>query len=419
MATFDFSRLDQFAGSSTSIRRPREFAYFSYDEDHILNPLSTESLAYYYPSFVDAPGAQVDRPDLSTGFDTFRKRDDSVDEHLDGLLETLQAHEERMLAKVEAGDGVLSDVRTKADIITYRGMMTKILTAAFDDRFGDFEMNATWFQDTIFIEENHAYKEADRQSQRTTQPRQGEASQEMMQYWGITSRPSQPSCPVSDRKPPGYHFETLSVLPLPWAQCTRYEIESRPTKPVSNYAQYCSIVRTGIGSTTLVLGGEVDAVLGAKPENPEDPIPWVELKTAADSPLNNAREVTKYERRLLKYWAQSFLLGVPKIIIGHRSPDGFLTRTTELETQRIPSLVKRGNGTWDGNICINLAAAFLEVLSRTVVGEGVWRIRRRRGVAVFEVFRSVDIGTGSILTDNFRLHREKLRGLEMGAAKGG
>ena len=125
MATFNFSRLDQFAGSSTSIKRPREFASFSYDDDHVLKPLSTESLSYYYPPTFGAPGTSHARPDLSTGFETFRKRDDSVDEHLDGLLDTLQLYEERLLQKVEAGEAKLEDVRVKADFVTYRGMMTK------------------------------------------------------------------------------------------------------------------------------------------------------------------------------------------------------------------------------------------------------------------------------------------------------
>ncbi|KAK5691663.1 decapping endonuclease targeting mRNA [Elasticomyces elasticus] len=142
---FDLTHLERFAGSSTSIRRPRECTYFSYDDNHVLKPLSTESLACYYPPIFGAPGAQEVRPDLSVGFKTFRQRDDSIDEHLDGLLDTLQAHEESLLEKARNGEGELVDVRVKADVITWRGMMTKILTVAFDD-FSDFEMNATSFQ---------------------------------------------------------------------------------------------------------------------------------------------------------------------------------------------------------------------------------------------------------------------------------
>jgi RAT1-interacting protein len=51
--------------------------------------------------------------DLSKGFDTFEKLNDAVDDHLDSLLKTIAAHEEQTGQRVEA------------DIITWRGMMTK------------------------------------------------------------------------------------------------------------------------------------------------------------------------------------------------------------------------------------------------------------------------------------------------------
>ena len=69
----------------------------------------------------------------------------------------------------------------------------------------------------------------------------------------------------------------------------------------------------------------------------------------------------KYERKLLKFWIQSFLLGVPKIIVGFRSKDGILERLEELETSAIPGMVKnKGKGSWDGNVCVGFAAGFLE-----------------------------------------------------------
>lgn len=69
----------------------------------------------------------------------------------------------------------------------------------------------------------------------------------------------------------------------------------------------------------------------------------------------------KFERKLLKFWIQSFLLGVPKIIVGFRSKHGILQRLQELETRNIPNMVmKSGKGTWDGNTCINFTASFLE-----------------------------------------------------------
>jgi RAT1-interacting protein len=199
----------------------------------------------------------------------------------------------------------------------------------------------------------------------------------------------------------------VSLLSKPWAEATREEIENRDSKIVDSEAQYCSIVTTGIGSTSMILGGEVDAVLGAKPDNPNDAIPWVELKTA-QQPATQKDDI-KYERKLLKFWAQSFLLGVPKIVVGFRSPEGHLLKLVEHETQRIPSVVKRqGQGTWDGNTCINFAAAMLEFIKETVKGDGVWRIQRRQKDGFIEAFQVNGVNPEAIVTPAFRAHREKL-----------
>lgn len=57
----------------------------------------------------------------------------------------------------------------------------------------------------------------------------------------------------------GYKFETLSLIPEPWDAVSRQDIESREDQVVNNKAQYCSIVRTGIGNSRIIIGGEVDA----------------------------------------------------------------------------------------------------------------------------------------------------------------
>ena len=141
-------------------------------------------------------------------------------------------------------------------------------------------------------------------------------------------------------------------------------------------------------------------VWDCKPDNKDDPTNWVELKTSAE--IENERDMLKYERKLLKFWIQSFLLGVPKIIVGFRSKHGVLQRLEELETKNIPSMVKRrGKGTWDGNLCINFTASFLDWLKHTVTSDGVWRIRRRERTPVIEVFKHEETGYGDVLSPEF------------------
>ena len=83
--------------------------------------------------------------------------------------------------------------------------------------------------------------------------------------------------------------------------------------------------------------------------------------------------MVKYERKLLKFWIQSFLLGVPKIVVGFRDRNGGLQRLEELETRSLPTFVKRqGRGAWDGNICINFTASFLACEWSNVLDSEIW-----------------------------------------------
>ncbi|KAI9859354.1 MAG: decapping endonuclease targeting mRNA [Trichoglossum hirsutum] len=386
MSDFDIHPPERFAGSSAAIRRPKEISCFSYDNQHRFH-LDESSLRYYYPARIGA--------DLSGGFDAFEKLDDTADDHLDGLLSTIMALEKETSKQCEA------------DFITWRGMMTKIMVTPCSD-FGGFEMNATLFQvgfsepcmqptpvEAIrvgvnlksFIEENHDYKLAEWAAQRSQKPRPGNQSQELMSFWG-------------------YKFETLSLMPGTWDATSRDYIEGREDQVVNNSAQYCSVVRTGFGKSKLVIGGEVDAIWDCKPENRDDPINWVELKTSEE--ILQPRDQHKFERKLLKFWAQSFLLGVPKIIVGFRSKNGILRAIEELETKSIPAIVRRGSRSWDGNLCINFTAEFLEWLKATIKSDGIWRIRRREKSHVIEVFRLEESECGGILTPEFVEWRRQL-----------
>lgn len=114
MTTFPLVNQSSSTQTNTSIKRPREITRFSFDDQHICRPLSDQSLRYYYPPFIDSPGAEhVENVDLSQGFESFRKFDAANDLHLDALLETLAKHEQQQTSRVEA------------DFVTWRGMMTK------------------------------------------------------------------------------------------------------------------------------------------------------------------------------------------------------------------------------------------------------------------------------------------------------
>jgi RAT1-interacting protein len=118
----------------------------------------------------------------------------------------------------------------------------------------------------------------------------------------------------------------------------------------------------------MVLAGEVDAIWDEKPTIPNAaPINYIELKTSVQ--ITRPQESIIYEKKLCKFWAQSFLLGVPKIIVGFRSRDGILRSLEEINTVKLPGVVKKlateqkRRPEWDGDICTNFLEGFLRCKS--------------------------------------------------------
>lgn len=69
---------------------------------------------------------------------------------------------------------------------------------------------------------------------------------------------------------------------------------------VNTNIQWCNVVHTKLGDIKMVLGGEVDCVK-------DDSL--VELKTSMD--IRNAHDEARFQRKLLRFYIQSTLLGVP------------------------------------------------------------------------------------------------------------
>ncbi|KKY13355.1 putative protein rai1 [Diplodia seriata] len=193
-----------FSDRPKNIHRPKEVAEFSYDENHQIH-LDARSLSHYYPP---QPHGAEHHLYLDKGLESFRLLDDSQDGHLTGLLTAIMDMEQKQGAK------------TDADFVAYRGMITN---------------------GTIFIEEDKAAK-LERKARQASKGPADERKERLQYYYG-------------------FKFETLYTIPDIWDNVSRDEIESRDDKVVSNYAQYCSVVETGVGKLKMVIGGEVDCRL--------------------------------------------------------------------------------------------------------------------------------------------------------------
>lgn len=64
---------------------------------------------------------------------------------------------------------------------------------------------------------------------------------------------------------------------------------------------------------------------------------------------------TKY----LKFWAQSYLIGIPRIIVGYRSRSFSLHSVASLSVSDLPKLCQ---SLWNPKVCLSFAAHFISQL---------------------------------------------------------
>lgn len=222
----------------------------------------------------------------------------------------------------------MSDLVRNTAVISWRGMLTKLLTCVYEEREG-WEMNAMLVEGTLYLEESKGPSNSEKQTDQ----------QSLQSYFG-------------------YSFESY---------CTSEDPEAPPAPSadkawggdVNTNVQWGSVVRTKLGDLPLILGGEVDCVqAGAGVDQPLDTSSFLELKT--NMVIEGERNTITFERcvgsslwvragpfansacldryKLLKHYVQSVLLGVPSVIIGFRQSNGVLAGIQSFDTLDLPTL---------------------------------------------------------------------------------
>ncbi|XP_057513169.1 NAD-capped RNA hydrolase DXO1-like isoform X1 [Actinidia eriantha] len=123
--------------------------------------------------------------------------------------------------------------------------------------------------------------------------------------------------------------------------------------------EFCSVIKTKLGAHRILMGAEMDCCDSTNDGRRF----YVELKTSRELDYHTEE---RFEReKLLKFWIQSFLAGVPYIVIGFRDDGGRLVRTERLRTKDITQRVKMKNY-WQGGVCLAFADEVLCWLYGTV-----------------------------------------------------
>ncbi|KAJ7928857.1 RAI1-domain-containing protein [Mycena leptocephala] len=244
------------------------------------------------------------RAQLAHGYDRWVRRPETRP-RIDGLLRALSAARAKKHPALASGVGA----------VAWRGVLTRwltlaerILTAPYEEREG-WDLNVMCVGGVLYFEEH--LDDARLREKNDIAPRHRQQT-----YFG-------------------YAFESY---------CTS-------TTPPPGGAP--AVVRTKLGETRLVIGGEVDCVRGKYTGKTDT---FVELKTSLV--IRGPQDEVRFEKKLLKFYMQSFLLGVPEILVGFRTPSGEITTTQTFRTVEIPRLVRGKTHGWDPARCLRWGRRF-------------------------------------------------------------
>lgn len=335
VSSFDVWPRNRFERAFPKYEPPREIGKFSLNEQRIFVHDASRLRYFYNPEkrlhHQKSDGSTSGKPEdakkanenvkstlslnLRDGYKIFIERDESVKEHIDDLLRWILLNKAKV---VETS----TDSQVSTDFVCWRGLMTKILCTPYENREG-WKIAAARYRNCIYLCEYDTHQKLE--DKRCEEPRQKE-----MTYWGLKFE---------------QYVTTDSKDGIPNTE-----------KPVNSNEAYVTVVRTSLNKHSLVFGGEVDCREGNE---------YIELKTSREmSAPNHYRNFKRF--KLIKWWAQSFLVGIERVVCGFRDDSGVVKFLETFKTKEIPKYCSDINDHWKGTVCFNFCDEFLKFIKDSV-----------------------------------------------------
>ncbi|KAL3997985.1 RAI1 like PD-(D/E)XK nuclease family protein [Acanthocheilonema viteae] len=245
--------------------------------------------------------------DLNIGYRQFESKDVLHNEKLDVLLKWILIHSEP--------ESSLEKVCHRADFVCWRGTLTRIACSPYECRDG-WRVAVVRYKSVNFICEFPTNEKILRLKSMSDRDK-------LMTYWG-------------------FKFEQY---------VTSDSLSSEPNRnePVTNLEEFDVIVKARLGGRRdgfrILYSGETDCI-DAEGE-------YVELKTQYKELADNF-----WRYKAMKWWVQSFLIGIQNIVVGFRDNNGIVTR---IEQFKVPQLAKKARQ-WSANVTFNFLLAVLNRL---------------------------------------------------------
>eukprot|EP00210_Caulerpa_lentillifera_P006433 g6145.t1 len=152
----------------------------------------------------------------------------------------------------------------------------------------------------------------------------------------------------------GFHFEHCSTV-------------KNDSELVDSSSEFAVVVETKLNQTNYAIAGEVDcfdeALLGTSGDLELSSL--IELKTSK-APENERKQLNNQRFKYPKWWLQSTILGVPRVVVGYWRDDGQLIDIQTYSTNDLPHLATRGipkrmlNQLWSPKQLLGFLVAVIE-----------------------------------------------------------
>ncbi|XP_069672153.1 decapping and exoribonuclease protein-like isoform X2 [Periplaneta americana] len=275
------------AGTFPSYNKPLAVGYFSLDSKRNYRDDLRQLKYIHMPNYFNVHFK------LDHGRKNAIKKDEHLDEKLDHILKWL-------IQNSKVGNW------QSPHFVCFRGLLTMLLCTPFEQQEG-WIILASKHGGTIFLcaketEEKHQQRElmTDRQRQ--------------FMSWG-------------------YKFEQYMTSDKPGR-------EPDSSQPVNEREELCVMFRTKLNSHRLLFGAEMDGVNSKTAINSCAELAqaeFIELKTSRQ--IETRRQDDNFRRfKLIKWWGQSFLVGIKEVICGFRDDRGIVHRLEPFEVSKLPKM---------------------------------------------------------------------------------
>ncbi|XP_045455022.1 decapping and exoribonuclease protein-like [Melitaea cinxia] len=271
--------------------------------------------------------------DLNLNLDKAKRKPPDLDVKLTELLKFLVEHRVRLNFSLHSK---LDDAR----FFCYRGLLTCIACTPYENK-DPWKIVAILFQGNIYL---CARDTAEKISQKMCMSERDK----QFTSWG-------------------YKFEQYMLSDKPDGQ-------PNPNLPVDETEEFSLVFATNLNRHKIIYGAEMDGIRCDKmpvspvpqSNNPEAIIQYLSSKEFIELKTNRHIEFSRQEKnfkrfKTKKWWCQSFLVGVDKILCGCRNDNGIVE---ELKLYKISDLPRISKRLWDPNVCFNFLDTFLTYVKR-------------------------------------------------------